>query len=329
MDGNRLAPVFVHSSFRVSSTWLFAHLRDLPETVAYYEIFHERLATLTEESLEEFTVESWESGHPQMDAYFAEFRPLIREGGGVEGFDGGMSYERFVPPDGPLGDISPAEKEYVQRLIDMAQEAGKVPVLTCGRTLARAAGLKRAFGGYHIFLLRDLLPQWISYVRNTNCSSYYFLTVTLECLMNAAHDPYLGRILKNHVQSRPAGDGGVARFREISGFLEAFLALHGYTYLAAFRSADLILNVSDLAAGRLSRPVLEKALLENTGLAPDLSDVTEHAQSVPECLGTLDPDFCWSVLDDAAEALELSPQDDAVRFVRDLFGRFVEGFPVK
>lgn len=38
--------IFLHSSFRVSSTWLWSRFRSKDEVVAYYEVFHEQLAII-------------------------------------------------------------------------------------------------------------------------------------------------------------------------------------------------------------------------------------------------------------------------------------------
>ena len=70
------APVFVCSSFRTSSTWLWAKLRAAPNTIAYCEIFNEALATLDIKQASGLSYSTWNSKHPHAAPYFLEFAPL-------------------------------------------------------------------------------------------------------------------------------------------------------------------------------------------------------------------------------------------------------------
>ncbi len=322
------APIFVHSSFRVSSTWFFTRLRAIPNARVYYEIFHERLSDLTPNVLSTFGVNSWNSGHPDTAPYFEEFRELLVEGGGVRGFSPELPYERFVPKDGAFGDISEPERRYVGLLIQAAGAHGQSPILTCGRTLVRAAGLKRAFGGRHVLLLRDLYPQWMSYVRNAaSGASYYFMTATLQCLLNARGDAFLGQVFESHVIKHRSGEAfQMVRFPDLTRFLEAFVALHVYAYMAAYCSADVVINVSDVAFGRRSARDAEAEFLSATGLAIDLTGCRETEEAAPAALGVLSEAFCMWTLNESAAALRIDHSHAAYAFVAQMLDRLILAF---
>jgi hypothetical protein len=95
---DRLAvPVFVQSSWRTASTWMWAKLRRAPTATAYCEIFHERLNACTIPNLKEDHFAKWNSKHPEAAPYFLEFAPLVDASGAVRGFDPSMAIERFIP----------------------------------------------------------------------------------------------------------------------------------------------------------------------------------------------------------------------------------------
>lgn len=320
-------PVFVHSSYRVSSTWFFARLRAVAGVRAYYEIFHERLTDMTIETVSAFGPKSWRSGHPQTEPYFKEFAGLLGERGGVRGFSPDLPYGGFIPKGGAFGDINATERSYVELLIQDARANDRTPVLTCKRSLLRAAGLKRAFGGRHILLVRDLFPQWASYVRNTSGPSYYFLTVTLLYLLKGRDDPFLGQLFDSHVIKHKVGDRfEMMRFPEQSGFLQAFIAIHVYAYMAAHRSADVVINVSDLAFGRRDAGEMQAEVLNATGLDIDLTDCRETEAIAPGSLGVLDENFCAWALEQAAATLGVGPADPAYRFTADMVAQLLTDF---
>ena len=132
-DG-RAVPVFVQSSWRTASTWLWSKLRRAPTANAYCEIFHERLKACTIPNLKDDHFAKWNSKHPEAAPYFLEFAPLLDAGGAVRGFEPSMAIERFIPADGIDGALSVAERAYIGGLIENAHAHRKVPVLTDTRT---------------------------------------------------------------------------------------------------------------------------------------------------------------------------------------------------
>ena len=169
------APVFIHSSWRTASTWLWARLRQAPTAIAYCEFFHERLRACTIEYLTSNDFAAWNSKHPESAPYFLEFAPLIESDGAVRGYDPSMAIDRFLPADGPHGVLSLAERAYVEGLIENAARLGKIPILTDTRTLGRLEALAKAFPGHHVLLVRNLFHQWASYSEQCAGGNRYFL----------------------------------------------------------------------------------------------------------------------------------------------------------
>src|SRR5690348_7316763 len=97
--------VFIHSSWRTSSTWAWLKFRGLSETIGYYEPFHGLMATRTRAEAKSVDYKSWDSRHPPGKPYGLEYVPLIRHSGGVPFADAAMAFEWFVPLGGLRGQL--------------------------------------------------------------------------------------------------------------------------------------------------------------------------------------------------------------------------------
>jgi hypothetical protein len=279
-------PLFVHSSFRVSSTWFWTKLRAQPSVIAYYDIFHERLATETAASIAAFGTGWWHSHHPETEPYFEEYLPLVQPGGGIKDYSEAMAFRQFVPAGGLYGDLPADACRYVAGLISHADGRGLTPVLTCARSLGRLAGLRRAFGGRHILLVRNLHHQWLSYLEQANSGSYYFQVSVMQVLANGRHDPLLDRLYRECL-TRIECNGGdtILRFVSLDAFLRAFLGVHLYLYAAALPLVDAVVDVTACAAAAPVRNDTAARLAAVTGLALDIADVRDKAILLPSPQG--------------------------------------------
>jgi hypothetical protein len=283
-------PVFIHSSWRTSSTWFWLKFREKTSTLCYYEPFHEILTTLTRDRAQSIGPASWtESRHPPGGPYFLEFRPLIRRAGGVRLYTPEIAYEWFMPEGGVAGNLRPPEARYVGLLLRHAGRHGKIPVFGFTRSLGRLAALKRRFGGVHIFLYRNLWTQWASYVGQNEAGNRYFLETILRVLLQAQDRFFAASINRCLVRAvarglpAPSADAGLAA-RLLDTLSEAelfglFMALHLYLYVAAQASADLSIDATRLARDRHYRETTAARLAEMTGLAIDLADVKDVAHA--------------------------------------------------
>jgi cellobiose-specific phosphotransferase system component IIA len=279
-------PVFVHSGFRTGSTWLWNKFRQIPGVVAYYEFFHESLEKLCIVDINENCPQKWISHHPAISPYFLEFLPLITCDSGVKYYDNCMAFEWFVPTGGIDNDLSSQELNYVRNLIDSALVRGRVPVLTDCRTLGRIAGMRRVFGGQHIFLHRNLFQQWASFCFQKQRGNTYFFQTILSCLQAGGHDPFMA-ILCDYARSLLRGNSSSRDLRTVlaefsnDDLFVIFVAFHVYLSMVALRHATIVLDITKLARGGIEhRQDVEARLQRAVGLPVDLSDVKD-ALEVP------------------------------------------------
>ena len=257
-------PVFIHSSWRASSTWLWAKLRAAPTTIAYCEVFHERLASLTTAYLRENDFSRWASKHPEAAPYFLEFAPLVGVDGAVPGYDRRMAVEWFFPRNGLGGALEAAERNYVQGLICSAEARRKIPVLTDTRTLGRFRAIADAFPGRHVLLVRNAFHQWASYTEQWAHGNSYFIDMLFGTLAGARGDPF-ARLLIDWFVQEDRSPTNAATF-------QLFLLFHLYLYAHAYDAADLVVDVNRVADEPDHRAAVEAALSEAVGAPIDLSD---------------------------------------------------------
>ena len=272
----RAGPVFVHSSFRTSSTWLWTRFRASPDAVAFFEFFHEVFAHPGTTKLRDISYDSWNSGHPAAAPYNLEYAPLLEETGCVSGFAPDMAFDLFMPA-APDRSITPAEAAYVSGLIDLARRLGRVPVLTCVRTLGRVHGLRRQFGGTHILWYRNLFRQWCSYSAQAIAGNPYFFDRTNEILAAGRHDRFVDALL----DILPLDVGGTAP--ESTENFQRFILFHLYLYTLALPDCDLVASVDDLAADPQSRDAFAATVAAATGIVLDLGSLATSIgfQSMP------------------------------------------------
>lgn len=259
-----MQPIFLNSGFRTASTWLWEKLRALPTTVAYYEYFHDALATLTRASAPTFTPHSWPSKHPRTGPYFIELLPLLNDDVGVRGYDRSMAFDRYLPVTGVEGEIGEAERAYVQALIDNAARQDKVAVLSETRTLGRGPALRRAFASRSVFLHRNLFHQWASYTRFAHAGSPFFLE-SIDRIARASRQDETMRLLDDFFADRTI----VATDERLFAL---FLLSHLRLYAANIDACDLELDVSRLASSADARGKAEATIGAWAGSPIDLSD---------------------------------------------------------
>jgi hypothetical protein len=248
--------IFVHSSFRTSSTWFWSKFRPLRETVCYYEPFNDELETITCHKAGWAGFSAWDSRHPPSEPYYLEYLPLIQAAGGVALYERSFNLDWFIPTGGIRGKLRPAEIKYLTSLIDHAHLSGKIPVLEDTRSLGRLWPLKNSFGGFHIFLYRNLWRQWLSYLYYRRRRIVFFYNTTAG-IMARSGDPFLTEIANFYAkralefhqskEKRPRSDGEreylLHSLPENHAFA-LFITLHIYLYLHARSAADLTVDIT-------------------------------------------------------------------------------------
>lgn len=256
--------IFLHSSFRTSSTWLWAKFREQKIFISYYEVFNQVLAAITAEIANAHDYNDWDSRHPQTPPYFLEFIPLLKEAGGVEGYSTEMSYHRFIPESGIGGDISQAEEAYLDSLIKHGEKLGKIPVLSATRSLGRVPGLRRALGGTHILIYRNPFHQWCSYSEQFLRQNFSFVESIRDTILLSQHDLLLSDLCRTlGIESGEIDNNKL---------LIAFVVLHLYLYAQSAGSFDILIDVGRLATEENYHQAIEAEIGEKCGVRLDLSD---------------------------------------------------------
>jgi hypothetical protein len=297
--------VFIHSSWRTSSTWLWQQFRHLPETLCFYEPFNEDLSTMSRQRLAERGVDSWRSGHARTAPYFLEFTPLARKGGGVRLHRPQFAYDWFIPSGGLTGSLRREEIRYVALLLRRAERDGRTPVLGFTRSLGRITPLKQVFGGAHIFLFRNLWGQWMSFLDQKRKGEPFFCAI-LRVIADQPEDRFL-RDIHNFYFRRCmelAADHGV--LPKLAGvpsgrltrlvfdllpegeMFEMFMAIHVYLYLHAAFSCDVLIDSTELSRNPDYARQCEADLRRSTGLCVDLSAGAQKTQRVAMVNGAVD-----------------------------------------
>lgn len=274
--------VFLHSSFRTSSTWLWDRFRRLPETRAYCEVFHEILATLKPGDVNTHTSGGWRSKHGDVAPYFLEFLPVLKREGGALHYREGMAFDRYIPADGLRGDIDAEQERHLADLVALAEGEGKVPVLSCTRSPGRLRGIRNRLGGWHIFLYRDLYQQWMSYASLGHHANPYFLNTIHYTLDRNRHDRFIARLcelpLHGVAPGMAIGDGCLQANED---GLVVFAGLHLYLSMNAAGAADCCIDVNRLFREPAYRQDIEARIAAGTGLTVDLSSVRDGIEFAP------------------------------------------------
>jgi hypothetical protein len=270
-----LQPVFVHSGWRCSSTYVWSRFRAAGDVQAYYEPWHEQLAQLTPADIERERPATSGLRHPDHgQPYLTEFADLLRADGGVAGYRRRFALDDFfLDPDAE----DPDQAAYVGGLIAAARGKGRTPVLACCRTLGRAGWLRRRFGGVHIVLIRDPVQQWRSFhsLRKRPRPTYFELCQYV-ILSEAARGEDAARRL-----GLSRGEGDLAdRIQAVRRRLKrapartsfaAFLGVYLLSYLAALPHADLVIDVDRLGADPNYAWAMASRVAALTGLVVDFS----------------------------------------------------------
>lgn len=314
--------VFVHSSYRVSSTWFWNKFRLTPGVIAYCEFFHEQLAMIDANGAQRISHNKWRSNHPITEPYFKEYSSLIEDGvAGIRGYSANMSLLGFVPQSGIDGNLDEAQIAYVERLLKNASELGLYPVLTCTRSLGRAHGLKRHFSGYHVLIYRNLFQQFMSYLGQMHYGNFYFIKTLSTTIEHNRHDPYINLIYDRYCHNKGRKGDVFGCFKSLENAIRVFWGLHVYLYIHAYEVCDLMVDVNRLVGNQEQQKFVEKNIFTYSGIELDLSDARNNIEFskywATPLLSKLEDD-CNELLLEALKQLGIerqSPEEDFGRML--------------
>ncbi|HEY1795590.1 MAG TPA: glycosyltransferase [Stellaceae bacterium] len=279
-------PVFIHSSWRSSSTWFWSKFRELPETTAYFEPFCELNAFLTPANVVPFGPDAWESRHPKTDSYLLEYTPLLRRSVGIRLYQPPMAFEWFIPPGGLEGGLRREELRYIALLVRHAMNRGRVPVLGFVRSLGRVAAIRKHFDGVHILQTRNLWLQWQSFVSYKRRRNMTFYDTVPQLFTHVGADPFLTSVRDRYLNPSdpaPAARNAAATTSLLKALPEPdmfalFMALHVYLFLHAERCVDVVVDVTRMAHEPDYWAATAQKLRSHCRLPVSLGDVSDERQ---------------------------------------------------
>ncbi len=192
VEVNRNDALWLHSSWRAASTYVWAKLRQRHGTYCYFEPLNEHLFTLTPEIVDRFIPWSFANHPPLVQPYLEEFRPLIAPGGGLPGFPAHLTFGRYCAT---RDDSLPELEAYFSNLAAIATKLGRRPVYGCVRTDLRVGWFRAHMPGLHIFIRRDARRQFLSMLRQAVQGNPYFLQRGVVILRHNLHEPAFAPLL--------------------------------------------------------------------------------------------------------------------------------------
>ena len=283
---DKIKPIFLHSSFRTGSTWLWSKFRENLDCYCYYEVFNEILGTLNFRNISK-SASDWNSHHPSGAPYFSEFSPLLDKEKGIIGFDQDMSLaDFFLDSDDDLNRVSRTEA-YLTSLVDLGRHNGRVPVLSCTRSIGRVRLIKRKIGGTHILIKRRLLNQWFSYSNQASHHNPFFFKTVID-LVKANHADDFISMVRSMLDENDISQVNFGTDHDV--ILIAFIAIHIYMYVKYSDNFDIII---DFQKGSSKKDIQKVAqTIKNfTTVDVDLSDYRETISAPSKLIRDLDRVF--------------------------------------
>jgi hypothetical protein len=272
-DGN---VVFVYSCFRAASTWFWSRLRGHPELCCYYEVFNEQLQHLSLADIPAVRPGNWRSHHPDGSPYLIEFASLLGTTQGVAGFPVESPLgSRFIGAAGIEGPLDGDVKAYLSRLVENARASRRIPVITCTRLLGRAAGLRMAFGGTHILLVRNLFEQWNSVYGQLRSGNDYFLRMVFNQLSHGRRDRFFAYLMSMFDDRGEGSFESWIRDENSDAVFCCYVVSRIHLLLVTRRYCDLVVDVTALGKAE-RRAETEAALSRLLGMDIDLGNFEQR-----------------------------------------------------
>ena len=286
--------IYLHSSWRAASTYVWAKFRQRPDAYCYFEPLNEHLASATAEIIDGFRPWSY-AHHPDLDApYLEEFRPLIGPGGGIKGFPVHLTFGRYCA-DGDT--LLPELEAYLADLARLAARLGRRPVYGFVRTDLRVSWFRARMPGLHIFICREPRRQFLSILSQAKQGNPYFLLRGLVILLHNREEPAFAPLLSAIdlpalVESSELRELCQGRLTPETPLAQIYVIFYFMRLLArqlGEARCDLVIDIDRLSLDDSYRRETEIRIRDLTGMAISFADcrVERYAAS----LGWSDPFF--------------------------------------
>jgi hypothetical protein len=269
--------IFLDSSWRTGSTYVWSKFRAVPSTYCYFEPLNEDLEVVTPALVDIFVPWAF-ARHPKLNApYYDEFRPLLQSDRGIQGYSVEFAYDSY------LADRFvrlPKLQNYFSRLIEFAHQRSRTPVFGCVRTSLRLNWFRHHMPGIHIFILRDPRRQFISYLRQAANGNPYFLERAWVILGANQDNPAfipLRQVVnipafKGSIRQRNAFYAGYSHNADKHQIYVIFYYLHVLTMRNIVENCQAILDIDLMSKDSKSARRAESEIKALTGMDISFSD---------------------------------------------------------
>lgn len=275
------SPIFIHSWWRSSSTYVWLKLRQDVSLQCYYEPLHERIATLDENMVQSGPEVSLGRmlRHPAAEKHsFFEYLEPIRSG--TLHYTPDLAYERYILR---RDQADPGLFAYINGLISVAASNSRKAVLCFCRSQMRSAWMKENFAGTHIAQIRNPFDQWLSFQVHP-----YFIQrmLSLALLLRKLHPDAFVHIenFEHHAKALSGSsdhqlkDRGQKPLSKTDVF-RIYLVIWIASSLQSISSSHIVLDVDLLSSDR-DYQKLSAAKFKSFGCIIDFSDcLVPHAES--------------------------------------------------
>jgi hypothetical protein len=269
--------IFLHSSWRAASTYVWAKFRERGDTYCYFEPLNEHLFTATADVIDRFVPWSF-ANHPTLGApYLEEYRPLIGPVGGIPGFPAHLTFGRYCAGS---DDLLPELESYMADLARLAARLGRRPVYGFVRTDLRVAWFRSRMPGTHIFIRRDPRRQFMSMLRQAVQGNPYFLqrgvVILRHNMEETAFAPLLSAIeLPGLLESPGLREAFRGKLVDESVLRRLYFIFYFMRLLATQLGepqCHLVIDIDRLSLNDSYRHEIENRLRDLTGIAISFAD---------------------------------------------------------
>jgi hypothetical protein len=269
--------IYLHSSWRAASTYVWAKFRQRPDAYCYFEPLNEHLATATAEIVDGFRPWSY-AHHPALDTpYLEEFRPLIGPGGGIPGFPAHLTFGRYCADRDAL---LPELEAYLADLARLAARLGRRPVYGFVRTDMRVGWFRARMPGTHIFIRREPRRQFLSMLSQAKQGNPYFLLSGLVIVHHNREEPALAPLLSaidlpallDSPEVRELSRGRLAHGTPLAQLYVIFYFMRLLARRLGEARCDLVIDIDRLSLDDCYRREIEISVGDLTGMAMSFAD---------------------------------------------------------
>lgn len=286
---NHEKPIFIHSLWRSSSTYLLNKFENLDSCITFYEPFNELLSVITDKDIVESDQEKKNILHhpgEQNKNYFYNYKFLINmvnnkpKGRGIRKYNCRFILSNYFQKKSDF-----LQNDYLKLLVNYSYRKYQLrPVLGFVRSLGRLHQLVKVIPAYHIVVIRDPFSQFYSgLLQQQKYSNNYFLIQYIYLLALSRHIPLVSAFCDNHkiplLEVNSYEDFCVNYFHleELFGNylsiqMEAFCIVYLLSYAKSLSFADMVVSVDSLSNNKFYIKSIANLLQYQVDLVLDFND---------------------------------------------------------